>query len=56
MFYYFQWSQEILLQKGNYKTSKKLGKYLKANIKQAKMMGKLLAYIVYNQIQQHQNF
>ena len=46
MFYYFQWSQEILLQKGNYKTSKKLGKYLKANIKQAKMMGKLLAYIL----------
>lgn len=46
MFYYFQWSQEILLQKGNYKTAKKLGKYLKANIKQAKMMGKLLAYIL----------
>jgi hypothetical protein len=46
MFYYFQWSQEILLQKGNYKTAKKLGKYIESNIKQAKMLGKLLAYIL----------
>ena len=46
MFYFFQWSEETLLQKGNYKKIKKLGKTLEQNKKLAKMCGKFLAYIL----------
>ena len=46
IFYFFQWSRETLLKKGNFKKIKKLGKDLNSIKKLAKMCGKFLAYIL----------